>query len=212
MSQAPEPSLDPPMPLSPTTARLARLTAAIVLGKWDAVRAERAAAPAPEPDRAWREAVLQTHLFAGFPRLVEAYGVLEEAGGLGRPDAGELEGEDEGTILPRGRALFERIYADHSARVRSILERRQPLFASWVEAHAYARVLSRPGLDAATRELLACCALAATAQDRQLASHARGALHCGALPADLDATLTAAADLIEPERLERARRVIERFR
>ncbi len=200
------------MSLSPTTARLARLSTAIVLGNWDELRALRAAAPPPEPDRAWREAVLQTHLFAGFPRLVEAYGVLEEAGGLGEPDPGELEREDERAILGRGRELFERIYAGHAARVREGLERRQALFASWIESHAYARVLSRPGLDAATRELLACCALAATAQERQLASHARGALHCGASPSDLEAALTAAADLLEPARLERARRVLERFR
>lgn len=200
------------MSLAPATVRLARLTTAIVLGKWATVRAERAAAPAPEPDRAWREAVLQTHLFAGFPRLVEAYGVLEEAGGLGEPEPGELLDEPEAATLPRGRALFERIYGDHAERVRETLERRQPLFARWIEGHAYARVLSRPGLPAATRELLACCALAATAQERQLASHARGALRCGADAAELAAVLLAVADLIAPARLEHARRVIERLR
>lgn len=198
------------MPLSPAIARLARLSTAIVLGRWDEVRTLRAAAEPPEPDRGWREAALQTHLFAGFPRLVEAYAVLEEAGGLGEPEPGELELEDP--PLLRGRALFERIYGADAERVRADLARRHALYAAWIESHAYARVLSRPGLDAATRELLATCALAALAQDRQLASHARGALRCGATQVELEQALGAVADLLEPGRLERARRVIERFR
>ena len=48
-------------------ARLARLFTAICLGEFDVVRELRSAAPEGEPDRAWREAVLQTHLFCGFP-------------------------------------------------------------------------------------------------------------------------------------------------
>ena len=54
-------------------ARLARLFTAICLGQFDVVRTLRREAPAGEPDRAWREAVLQTHLFSGFPRLVQAW-------------------------------------------------------------------------------------------------------------------------------------------
>lgn len=199
------------MSLDPAAARLARLTTAIVLGRWEDLRRARAQAPPGEPDRAWREAVLQAHLFAGFPRLVEAYGVLEEAGGLGAPEPGEAGPEDPAATTARGRALFERIYGAEAGRVRAALERRQPLFARWIEGHAYGRVLSRPGLDPARRELLACCALAATGQDRQLASHARGALRCGASLQELLDALEAIADLVLPERLERARRVVERF-
>ena len=70
-------------------ARLARLFTAICLGEFDVVRELRRSAPDGEPDRAWREAVLQTHLFCGFPRLVQAYGVLDEEGGLGEPEPGE---------------------------------------------------------------------------------------------------------------------------
>jgi 4-carboxymuconolactone decarboxylase len=195
----------------PRTLRLARLTVTIVLGRWEQLRAVRSAAPAGEPDRAWREAVLQAHLFAGFPRLVEAYGVLEEAGGLGELEPGEAAPEDPLVTTPRGRELFERIYGAETGRVRAALERRQPLFAAWIEAHAYGRVLSRGGLDPARRELLACCALAATGQERQLASHARGAMRCGATQPALLAALEEVSELIAPERVERALRVIERF-
>ena len=83
--------------------------------------------------------------------------------------------------------------------------------AAWIEEHAYGRVRARPGLPADRRELLAVAALAALGQERQLASHARGSLRVGASAAELSATLDAVEDLVEPARLEQARRVVARF-
>lgn len=189
--------------------RLLRLFASIVLGEWSEVTRLRQAAPPGEPDRAWREAVVQTHVFAGFPRTVEAYGCLDQAGGLGALDADERLSEPEQP--QRGRALFERIYGEHAPRVRAFLERGHPDFAAWIEGHAYGRVLTRPGLSPAKRELLAVVALAVLGQERQLASHARGAVRCGAEASDVLDALDVVGDLIAPERLERARAVLEHF-
>lgn len=189
--------------------RLVRLFTACVLGRWDLVREARAGAISPEPDRRWREAVLQVHVFAGFPRLVEAYGVLDEAGGLGTLAPDEVESVVDGK--DRGATLFERIYRDGGADVRSMLARHHPDFAAWVQDHAYGNVLARPGLGADRRELLAVAALASLGQDRQLASHARGAVRCGATPAEVGATLDVIATWIEPERLAQARRVVAHF-
>jgi len=197
--------------LSDKRSTLARLSTAVVLGEWDEVRRLRASAPAGEPDREWREAVLQTHLFAGFPRLVEAYGVLAECGGLGPPEPGEETPDDEEALRERGRALFERIYAGEAEAVRALLAGHQPAFADWIESHAYGRVLSRPGLSPDRRELLATCALAALGQERQLASHARGSLRCGATPAQLEAALAAVRDLVPPGRYDRALRLVQRL-
>jgi 4-carboxymuconolactone decarboxylase len=200
------------MPLSDADRRLLRLFTACVLGRWDVVRELRAAAVSPEPDRRWREAVLQVHVFAGFPRLVEAYGLLAEEGGLGALDHDELcASEDDRDARARGRELFDRIYASDAPAVRAMLERHHPDFAAWIGEHAYGRVLARPGLAADRRELLAVAALAALGQDRQLASHARGSLRVGASAAALHETLEAIADLVEPVRLEQARRVVARF-
>jgi 4-carboxymuconolactone decarboxylase len=92
-----------------------------------------------------------------------------------------------------------------------MLERHHPDFARWIEEHAYGRVLARPGLSADRRELLSVAALAALGQERQLASHARGSLRCGATRAELDTALECIADLVEPARLEQARRIVDRF-
>jgi alkylhydroperoxidase/carboxymuconolactone decarboxylase family protein YurZ len=188
---------------------LARLFTAVVLGRWDEVERLRRQAQAGEPDRAWREALLQAHVFAGFPRVVEAYGVLARCGGLGTPAPEELLGEPDRP--ERGRALFDAIYREQADAIRADLAAGHPDFAAFVEGHAYGRILARPGLAPAQRELLAVAALAALGQERQLASHARGARRCGASSADVHAALEAVADLIAPERLETARRVLARF-
>lgn len=197
------------MPLTDRDRRLVRLSTAVVIGAWDAVTALRAAAPEGEPDRAWREAVLQAHLFAGFPRVVEALGVLGAAGGLGEPDEDEVRGEPD--LPERGAELFDRIYGDHAERVRRFLRAGHPDFADWIAGHAYGRVLTRPGLAPDRRELLAVAALAATDQDRQLASHARGSLRCGATVDEVRASVEAVRDLIGDDRTTRALRVLERF-
>ena len=191
------------------TRRLVRLSALVVLGDWDGLTALRAAAPDGEPDRAWREVVLQSHLFAGFPRLVEAYEVLDAAGGLGDWDADESEPDEN--FAARGAALFESIYEDNAAPVRARLATFHPDYHRWIADHAYGRVLSRPGLDAATRELCAVAALLALGQDRQLASHARGAVRCGATPESVAAVPDAVIDLVPDAHLSRGREVLERF-
>jgi len=187
-------------------ATLARLSVAVVLGQWDALRALRAAG---EPDRAWREALLQAHLFCGFPRVVEAFGVLHGAGGLGEPASDEVLGEPDRP--QRGARLFDAIYAERADDVRALLERGHPDFAAWIAGHAYGRVLTRPGLEARERELLAVACLAALGQERQLASHVRGALRVGARRSEVFDVLASIADLVRPERLALARRVAERF-
>ena len=105
------------MSLSPTDRRLVRLSALIALGRWDELGELRRAAPAGEPDRSWREVVLQAHLFAGFPRVVEAASVLAAAGGLGTPAADELASVPPDPAA--GRALFNAIYGTRAEAVRA---------------------------------------------------------------------------------------------
>jgi 4-carboxymuconolactone decarboxylase len=192
--------------LSERDRRLVRLFAAIALGRWDEVERLRREAPPGEPDRAWREAVLQVHVFAGFPRAVEAYAVLAAAGGLGTLDEDEVLREADNP--ERGLELFERIYHPHAGAVRRILRSGHPDFEAWILGHAYGRLLSRPGLSADRRELLAVAALTALGQDRQLASHARGSLRCGATREELLDVLDELRGLAAPEYLDRARSVI----
>jgi 4-carboxymuconolactone decarboxylase len=194
------------MTLAPRERTLARLSAAIALGRLDLVRSLRRSAPPGEPDAAWREAVLQSHLFAGFPRVVAACEALEEEGGLGTPGPDERGYETD--RLVDGRALFTTVYGDSAPTVRAKLARAHPLLARWIEGHAYGRVLARPGLALRERELLACAALAALGQERQLASHARGALRAGATTAELAELVDGLEDVLGAELAQRGHRAL----
>ena len=138
------------MTLDAKTARLARLCAHLVLGDWDGLAAERRQAPDGEPDREWREAVLQGHLFAGFPRAVQASVELDKAGGLGTPEPDEIEGPAPDPA--RGRALFDTIYAQRADDVRAVLANAHPDFATWSRSRCWrrrARTVNSPAMPAA---------------------------------------------------------------
>ena len=190
-------------------ARLLELAFAITVRDSEALRTLRLEAPDGEPDRAWRETVLQTHLFAGFPSVVEALRVLGKAGGLGTPAKDEvvLEGDD----FDRGATLFGAIYGPNQDAVLATIAEGHPLFERWVLGHAYGRVLTRAGLAPRMRELLAVACLAAQGLDRQLASHVRGAVALGATPDEVSAAIERFAERLSPTLLERARSVVQRF-
>jgi alkylhydroperoxidase/carboxymuconolactone decarboxylase family protein YurZ len=192
--------------LTEKDVRLIRLFAAAVLGRWEELARIRRDAPEGEPDRAWREAILQTHLFAGFPRTIEAFEVLKRAGGIGAPEADELD-----ACVADGHLLFDRIYAELAGGVRARIAGFHPELAGWILEHAYGRVLSRGGLSADRRELLAVVALALTGQERQLMSHLRGAVRCGATPEEVSGALEVVSHLLSDGDREAIRPLIDRF-
>ncbi|MBX2813158.1 MAG: carboxymuconolactone decarboxylase family protein [Myxococcales bacterium] len=195
--------------LSDRDLRLIRLFSSIVLGQWDEVRAIRQDAPQGEPDRGWRETILMVHLFAGFPRTIEAFDVITAEGDLGGMEPEEIRLESDQPEL--GTHTFGRVYADGSDGVQEHLHHHHPDLLAWIIGHVYGRVLSRPGLSLATRELLAVAALASLGQDRQLASHARGAVRCGASLEELDLVIDNLSSAVCASRRERARAVATKF-
>ncbi len=188
----------------PTPAALHRLAVAVVRFLPDELDAFAAQAGRRPLARDEKEALLQCHLFCGFPRTIAALDHLQGAGILAGP-AGAPGSAGAGS------ELFDRIYGDGADQVRGHLRSLDPDLADLVAGHAYGAVLSRGGLEARERELLAVVMLAATGHDRQLASHARGAIRCGADPREVMAALDAVEDLVPAARMERARDVAARF-
>ena len=149
------------------------------------------------------------HLFAGFPRQVETYGVLAEVGGLGALAPEEVEHCADRP--DRGDGLFTTIYGSQSDRVKGALTEGHPDLQKWILGHAYGRVLTRPGLSARMRELLAVAALSVLHQERQLASHVRGAIRCGASAEEVEAAVQVVEDLLSPEELTKVSEVVKQF-
>jgi len=160
---------------------IVRLGAAAAAG--DAVRLAAAldGASSVEADDI-EELLLQTYLFAGFPRTINAFFTWQawasrDGRVRGRRRIEQAEGED---LRGRGETLCRWVYGDHYEPLQIRLNRLHPELAEWTLVEGYGKVLGRPGRPGPERrELAAVGALIALDAGRQLASHLRGALHVG---------------------------------
>lgn len=132
------------------------------------------------------EVVLQTHLFAGYPRTINALAVVHELG-VSVPLADENRGPDAWSR--DGTALCRAIYGDAYQPLRSRIATLHPVLDRWMVETGYGRVLSRDGLTPRERELCVLAVLAGQNVAPQLRSHLRGALHVGAQAAECRAVL-----------------------
>ncbi len=190
---------------------LALAAAAAAHGRRDALRAALRVLRRRSLDPAkLREVLLQTYLFAGYPRAINA---LAELAALGpepaAPPTLDLDhdrGADAGWRV-RGEALCRRVYGGAYDRLLATMARISPELGRWMVVEGYGKVLSRPLLDARTRELAAVAALMTLDVPDQLRAHFRGSFLCGATRADLEGVLAVAA-LIAPEMLESSRALL----
>lgn len=159
------------------------------------------------------ELLLQSYLFAGFPRVLNATTAWREISGTDAPADDPLASLGaSGTWEERGEAACRAVYAAKYDTLRSNVRRLHPALDAWMLVDGYGKVLSRPGLTLAERELCIVAACAASEQVPQLRSHLRGALNCGATMDDLAQTLAALADVIPRAALASAREELTRIK
>jgi 4-carboxymuconolactone decarboxylase len=192
-----------PERLDVPTIRLVRL-AAILAGGSEAQVRDILADVAADVDPVWiEEVILQTYLFAGFPRALNAAREWRRISGREAPASDEGEVFDAVALTVRGEATCATVYGRFYERLRHNIRALHPALDAWMIVEGYGKVLGRPQLDLARRELCVVAACAVAKQDRQLHSHLHGALHAGASPAQVDAALLALADLLEPDDVRR---------
>lgn len=142
------------------------------------------------------ELVLQTYLFAGFPRALNAAREWRRLSGTNAPEFDEGATYQADEWLVRGEATCATVYGPFYDRLRVNIRHLHPALDAWMIVEGYGKVLGRPALDLARRELCVVAACAIARQDRQLHSHLHGALHAGAAASVVTATLEAIADLL----------------
>ena len=181
--------------LDPATRALVRLSAIITGGAEGEIREAFAALDAIPP--VWvEELILQCHLFAGFPRALNAMREWRRW----QPRPASVPGASAaGDWREQGEATCATVYGDMYDRLRENIRRLHPSLDDWMIVDGYGKVLSRPGLDLARRELCIVAACAASRQDRQLHSHLHGALNAGAAASVVSQTLSAIDDLLDRE-------------
>lgn len=183
---------------------LIRLSAALGAGDRGGVEAALEEAAGLVPNERVEEALLQAYLFVGFPPVLEAFSAWREE--TGPPEEGPegpppLDARSPDEIVEAGRAACRRIYGGAYRGLRRNVSRLHPDLDRWMVSEGYGKVLSRRGLDLATRELCIVALLTSACWPRQLHSHLRGALRVGAEPDQVEQALeTGIAASVRAER------------
>src|SRR6266513_2700498 len=163
-----------------------------------------------DPD-AVEEIILQSYLFAGFPRALNAARAWRAVSGHPAPeDDEEASAKDLAAWRKRGKKTCAVIYGDHYEKLRQNIRALHPALDEWMIVDGYGKVLSRPGVDLRTRELCVVAACAVSGQQRQLHSHLHGALNAGSSAGEVASVLDALSDLISRDDLSRYRQLLQK--
>jgi 4-carboxymuconolactone decarboxylase len=191
---APEQPGDNLPPLDSATIALVRLSACIAAGSEESVRGTLSECVAADVTEGWiEELMLQSYLFAGFPRALNAVREWRRMGR--RADGGPGRSADDSSYADlfdwrvRGQETCAKVYGANYEKLRTNIRALHPSMDEWMIVEGYGKVLARPGLDLMRRELCIVAACAASGQDRQLHSHLMGARNAGAARSQVTATL-----------------------
>jgi 4-carboxymuconolactone decarboxylase len=194
---------------APERGRAALISLSAALGTRDRPRIDaalRRAAGAADPVET-EEVLLQAHLFVGFPDALEAMIAWRELVPAAAPPA-----EADGAWAARGAGTCARVYGGSYRKLRRNVVALHPELDRWMVEHGYGRVLGRPRLCLATRELCIAALLATWDAPRQLHSHLRGALNAGAPEAEVDGAVEIACGYLEEPAAGRVRDLWDRVR
>lgn len=209
--------------LDAATAALVRQSARITAASEADVREGFAECNAAQVSQRWQEElVLQSYLFAGFPRALNAAREWRKSQDATAGHDGERSGvasfasrANEGYAdvfewRVRGEETCAIVYGEFYEKLRGNIRALSPSLDEWMIVEGYGKVLSRDGLDLGRRELCIVAACAAAGQDRQLHSHLHGALNAGVPAAVVRAALDALAGVVSEEMLVRGKMLFER--
>lgn len=189
-------------PLPTRVRNLVRIAGAIAGSGEETVRAVMSEALPDVEAEAVEEIILQSYLFAGFPRALNAARIWRSVSGVPAP-ARDSEPQDLDTWQRRGERTCEVVYGESYERLRQNIRGLHPALDDWMIVDGYGKVLSRPAVDLKTRELCVVAACAAAGQQRQLHSHFHGAINAGATPEEVRGSLDALGGLVPDQELTR---------
>ena len=150
------------------------------------------------------EVILQSYLFAGFPRTLNAARTWRSVSGVQAPDSDrEAELRNDSDWIERGERTCRIVYGESYELLRDNIRDLHPALDAWMITDGYGKVLSRPGLSLRERELCIVAACATSGQQRQLHSHLHGALNAGSSVEEVDAALDSLSEMVMTEDMTR---------
>jgi len=198
-------------PLDANLRHLVRIAGAIAGSPEGQVRSVMSDALDEVDPLAVEEIILQSYLFAGFPRTLNAMRAWRTVSER-RPSTpeGEASAADLAVWRERGEETCRIIYGESYEKLRQNIRELHPALDEWIIVDGYGKVLSRPGVDLRTRELCVVAACAVSGQQRQLHSHLHGALNAGSPTGEVQAVLEALTDLISRDDLTRYKQLLQK--
>ena len=199
--------------LDAATAALVRQSARITAASEAEVRAGFAECNAAKVSQQWQEElVLQSYLFAGFPRALNAAREWRRSQGdaAGADPAATESYAELFDWRTRGEETCATVYGEFYDKLRGNIRALSPSLDEWMIVEGYGKVLSRAGLDLGRRELCIIAACAAAGQERQLHSHLHGALNAGVPAGVIRAAIEALSGVVDEDELVSARMLFAR--
>lgn len=160
-----------------------------------------------------REIMLQGYPFCGFPRTINSFAVLQRClkeRGYAPEEIAHLPLDERKPELldDQGLDLFSKIYKYNHFDVLNTLKADHPELPRWILRDVYGKVLSRPAVDAKTRELAAVAALTVLRVYPQLLSHIKGGLNLGADRSEVQAVIEQMKHFAPEDTVRRALRIL----
>lgn len=139
-----------------------------------------------------REAIYQCAPFIGFPKVLNAVGILNEVfkeRGLSLPLEAQATVTEE-TRHAEGDKIQQLLYGDEiEEAMKTLPDGMDKALPDFLTEVCFGDFYTRGTLDVKTRELLTMCVLATLGAERQLASHAAGSIKAGTSKATLYAAM-----------------------
>lgn len=191
---------------------LVLLALVIATGSESEIRDAMVRATSATTDPQWvEELILQSYLFVGFPRTLNAAREWRRASGRPAPRADDdADPRNAPRWQERGERTCATVYGPMYERLRVNIRELHPALDAWMIVDGYGKVLGRPGLDLRRRELCIVGVCAALEQDRQLHAHLHGALNAGATQSEVADVLHLADAFIDEETSRRYRHLWSR--
>ena len=130
-------------------------------------------------EEAIEEAILQTLLFAGFPKTIEALKQLRNHFPVRHGPKHVSDHQHAGDKTSKI------IYGKYHSKLKQVMDELHPDLTRWMIEDGYGRVLSRSGLSLKEREISVLASLMTSGMINQFRAHIRGALYAGVSQVDI---------------------------
>jgi 4-carboxymuconolactone decarboxylase len=200
--------------LDAATRELVELSIMVATAREPELRAAMRRAASSNLNPEWvEELILQSYIFAGFPRALNAAREWRSASGIPAPRSdSDSRGDRYESWRARGETTCATVYGPAYGRLRANVRELHPALDEWMIVEGYGKLLGRPGLDLSRRELCIVAVCGVLEQERQLHAHLHGALNAGASAGEVQDTLDIVAGHVDAEAAHRLAHLWNRVR